>query len=46
MAVFNFGDRKLLSRVPRESDLRMTALARANSFCKLQTYPLVRVDVT
>jgi hypothetical protein len=31
--------------LPRESDLRMTVLARASSNCKLQTRPLVREGV-
>jgi hypothetical protein len=33
---------KIWSRVPRDSDLRKTALARANSIYKRQTRPLVR----
>jgi hypothetical protein len=40
---------KMWSWVPRDSDLRMTALARTNSNCKRQTHqthPLVREDVT
>jgi hypothetical protein len=37
---------KLWSWVPRDSDLRMTPLARASSNCKRQTHPLVREDVT
>jgi hypothetical protein len=35
-------DSKIWSRVPRDSDPRMTALARASSYCKRQTRPLVR----
>jgi hypothetical protein len=35
-------DSKIRSRVPRDSDPRMTALARASSNCKLQTRPFVR----
>jgi hypothetical protein len=35
-------DSKIWSWVPQESDLRMTALARTNCNCKLQTCPLVR----
>jgi hypothetical protein len=38
-------DSKLWSRVPRGSDPRMTALARASSNCKRQTRPLVRESV-
>jgi hypothetical protein len=34
------------SWVPRDSDRRMTALARISSNCKRQTYPLVREVVT
>jgi hypothetical protein len=33
---------KIWSRVPRDSDPRMTALARASSSCKRQTRPLIR----
>jgi hypothetical protein len=33
---------KIWSRVPRNSDPRMTALARTSSYCKRQTRPLVR----
>jgi hypothetical protein len=33
---------KIWSWFPRDSDLRMTALARTNSNCKRQTRPLVR----
>jgi hypothetical protein len=33
---------KIWPRVPRDSDPRMTALARASSNCKRQTPPLVR----
>jgi hypothetical protein len=35
-------DSKIWSRVPRDSDLRKTALAWASSNCKRQTRPLVR----
>jgi hypothetical protein len=35
-------DNKMWSWVPRDSDLKMTALARASSSCKRQTHPLVR----
>jgi hypothetical protein len=35
-------DSKIRSRVPRDSDPRMTALARASSNCKRQIRPLVR----
>jgi hypothetical protein len=35
-------DSKIWSRVPRDSDLRKTALARASSIHKRQTRPLVR----
>jgi hypothetical protein len=35
-------DSKVWSRVPRDLDSRMTALARASSNCKRQTRPLVR----
>jgi hypothetical protein len=35
-------DSKIWSRVSRDSDLRMTALAKASSNCKWQTRPLVR----
>jgi hypothetical protein len=35
-------DSKIWSRVPRDSDLRKTALARASSIYKRQTRPLVR----
>jgi hypothetical protein len=38
-------DSEIWSRVPRDSDPRMTALARANSNCKRQTCPLVRENV-
>jgi hypothetical protein len=37
---------KMWSRVPRHSDLRMTALTRTSSSCKWQTHPLVREYVT
>jgi hypothetical protein len=36
------GDSKIWSRVPRDSDPRMTALERASSNCKRQSRPLVR----
>jgi hypothetical protein len=39
-------DSKICSWVPRDSDPRMIALARASSNCKWQTRPLVREDVT
>jgi hypothetical protein len=39
-------DSKIWSWVPRESDRRMTVLARASKNCKLQTRPLVIEDVT
>jgi hypothetical protein len=39
-------DSKMWPRVQRESDLRMTALARTRSNCKRQTHLLVREDVT
>jgi hypothetical protein len=35
-------DSKIRSRVPRDSGLRMTVLARASNNCKRQTRPLVR----
>jgi hypothetical protein len=35
-------DSKIWSRVPRDSDPKMTALARSSSNCKGQTRPLVR----
>jgi hypothetical protein len=35
-------DRKIWSRVPRDSDPRMTVLAKSSSNCKRQTRPLVR----
>jgi hypothetical protein len=35
-------DSKILSRVPRDSETRMTALARTSSNCKRQTRSLVR----
>jgi hypothetical protein len=35
-------DSKIWSQVPRDSDHRMTALARTSSYCKRQTRPLVR----
>jgi hypothetical protein len=38
-------DSKIWSRVPRDSDTRMNALARASSKCKWQTHPLIREDV-
>jgi hypothetical protein len=38
-------DSKIWSRVPRDSDPRMNALAGASSNCKWQTHPLVRKDV-
>jgi hypothetical protein len=34
------------SWVPRDSNLRMTALARTSSNCKRQTHPLARENVT
>jgi hypothetical protein len=37
-----YWDSKIWSEVPRDSDPRMTALARASSTCKRQTRPLVR----
>jgi hypothetical protein len=39
-------DSKIWSRVPEDSDPRMTALLRASSNCKRQTHPVVREDVT
>jgi hypothetical protein len=39
-------DSKILSRVLRDSDPKMTALARSNSNCKQKTRPLVRENVT
>jgi hypothetical protein len=39
---FKFWDSKIWSRVPRDSDLRQAALARASSIYKRQTHPLVR----
>jgi hypothetical protein len=39
-------DSKIWSCVPRDSDLRMSALARTSSNCKRQTHPLMREDVT
>jgi hypothetical protein len=39
-------DSKIWSWVPRDSDLRITALARTSSNCKRQTHPLARKDVT
>jgi hypothetical protein len=39
---FRIWDSKICSRVPRDSDPRMTALYRARSNCKPQTRPLVR----
>jgi hypothetical protein len=39
-------DSKMWSRVSRESDMTMTALAKTSSNCKLETHPLVREDVT
>jgi hypothetical protein len=33
-------------RVPRDSDLRMTVLARTSSNCKGHTHSLARPDVT
>jgi hypothetical protein len=38
-------DSKIWSRVPWDSDSRMTALARASSNCKRQIRPLVRESV-
>jgi hypothetical protein len=38
-------DSKIWSRVPRDSDSRMTALLRTSSNCKWQTRPLVRGGV-
>jgi hypothetical protein len=35
-------DSKMWSWVPRDSDLGMTAMAKASSNCKRQTHPLVR----
>jgi hypothetical protein len=35
-------DNKIWMRVPRDSDPKMTALARTSSNCKRQTRPLVR----
>jgi hypothetical protein len=35
-------DSKVWSHVPRDSDSRMTALARASSNCKRETHPLIR----
>jgi hypothetical protein len=32
--------------MPRDSDLKLTALARTSSNCKRQTHPLVREDIT
>jgi hypothetical protein len=37
-------DGEIWSRVPRDSDPRMNALAKASSKCKWQTHPLVRED--
>jgi hypothetical protein len=37
---------KMWSWVPRDSDLRLTALARASSNCKWQAHSFVREDVT
>jgi hypothetical protein len=39
---FQFWNSKIWSRVPRDSDLRKTALARASGIYKRQTHPLVR----
>jgi hypothetical protein len=39
-------DSKIWSRVPKDSDPRMTALARTSSNCKRQTRPLVRDSAT
>jgi hypothetical protein len=39
-------DNKIWSWVSWDSDLRMTALARANNNCNRQTHPLIREDVT
>jgi hypothetical protein len=39
---FRMWDSKMWSWSPRDSDLRMTELARTSSNCKRQTYPLVR----
>jgi hypothetical protein len=38
-------DSKIWSWIPRDSDLRMTALARTVSNCERQTHPLVREAV-
>jgi hypothetical protein len=35
-------DSKIWSRIPRDSDPRMTALVRTSRNCKRQTHPLVR----
>jgi hypothetical protein len=35
-------DSKIWSRIPRESDQKMTTLAKTRSTCKRQTHPLVR----
>jgi hypothetical protein len=35
-------DSKIWSRVPRDSDMRMTALARSSSNCIWQTHPLIQ----
>jgi hypothetical protein len=35
-------DSKMWSRVPRDTDPKMTVLARASNSCKRQTRPLVR----
>jgi hypothetical protein len=39
-------DSKIWSRVPWDSDLRMTVLARPSNNCKRQTHPLVIGDIT
>jgi hypothetical protein len=39
---YQIRDSKIWSRVPRDSDQRKIALARASSICKRQTCPLVR----
>jgi hypothetical protein len=38
-------DSKIWSRVPRDSDPKMTRLAKASTNCKWQTHPVVRKDV-
>jgi hypothetical protein len=39
------GDSKIWSRVPRDSDTRVTALVKAGSSFKRPTHPLVRESV-